>query len=406
LINKQMLQFPINYANSFIMGRIAFGWGAHQTVADECKAAGIKKALITTTGLKGTGIVEEVQGILKYNGISTEIFSKVTSNPKDYEVEAAYKMFLDTQCDGVVSVGGGSSHDCGKGVRALAANPDVYICDMSAHMDPPWLEQMKKYRPVTVPQIAVNTTAGTGAESTGGAAVTNTKIRAKMLIILPGLAPAAAIIDPLLIRLQPRNLAAQTGYDGFTHAFEAYIARVQTQYSAFLTLGAIKLAAENLREFSYNRMNHKTCENICWSSSLAAVGLCFGAGVGIVHGLGHGLSALHGVHHGLANAVTTLPMERYNQSVCPDKFAEMAQAMGVDTRSLTRMEASDSWFVEVERLLKDLGIQTGSLNKQFGLTREDCAHIVQVQYHNDFAEEGNPRDYKYEECLGLLESQL
>ena len=406
MINKQISQFPINYVNPFVIGKIAFGWGAHETVADACKEAGIKKALIVTTGLKGTGIVDEIKGILNYNGIPTEIYDKVTSNPKDYEVSEAYKVFMDTQCDGVVSVGGGSSHDCGKGVRVIAANKGVYICDMAALLDPPWMQEMQKYKPITIPQITVNTTAGTGAESTGGAAITNTKIKVKQLIIGQGLSPFLAIIDPLLARLQPQNLAAQTAFDAFTHAFEVYIARVKTPHSAFLALGAIKLISENLREFSYNRMNHNACENICWASSLAALGLCMGGGVGIVHGLGHGLSALHGAHHGLANAVLAVPMERYNQDVCPDKFADMARAMGVDTRGMTKMQASDKWFDEVERLLKDLNIQTGNLNKQFGLKKEDCAHIVKFQYSNDFAAEGNPREYKYEECLSLFESLL
>ena len=99
-------------------------------------------------------------------------------------------------------------------------------------------------------------------------------------------------------------------------------------------------------------------------------------------------------------------MERFNQGVCPDKFAEMAKAMGIDIRNLTRMEASDKWFEEVERLLKDLNIQTGNLNKQFGLTKEDCAHIIKFQYSNDYAKEGNPRDYRYEETLALFSSLL
>jgi formaldehyde dismutase / methanol dehydrogenase len=66
------------------MGQIAFGWGAHQMVGDSCKSAGIKEALITTTGLKRTGIVEEIKGISNYNGISAEIEDKVTSNPWDH----------------------------------------------------------------------------------------------------------------------------------------------------------------------------------------------------------------------------------------------------------------------------------------------------------------------------------
>ena len=81
MINTQIFQFPIIYANSISMGKIAIGWNSYQTVADECKNQNIKKAFITTTGLKGTGIVDEIKGILEYNGISTEIFDRVTSNP-------------------------------------------------------------------------------------------------------------------------------------------------------------------------------------------------------------------------------------------------------------------------------------------------------------------------------------
>ena len=84
----------------------------------------------------------------------------------------------------------------------------------------------------------------------------------------------------------------------------------------------------------------------------------------------------------------------------------MAQAMGVDVRGLNKLQASDKWFDEVERLLKDLNIQTGNLKKRFGMTKADCVHIVKNQYDNDFCMQGNPRDYNYEETLALLESQL
>jgi methanol:N,N-dimethyl-4-nitrosoaniline oxidoreductase len=406
-ITHNIQQYPIKYGNTSRLGKVAFGWGAHTTVADECKACGIKNALITTTGLKGSGIVDEIKGILNYHGISTQIYDKVTSNPKDHEVEAAYKIFKDAQCDGVVSVGGGSSHDTGKGVRAMAANPGKYVCDMVAVINPPWMQEVKKYKPVALPQVCVTTTSGTGAELSGGAAIINTKVRAKFLVMVPGQASYTGIIDPLLVRTQPKNIAAWSGFDAFAHAFEVYVNRIQTEYSTALCLRAIQLIAQNLREFAFNRMNHTACENMCWAESMAGgVGLSYGGSVGIVHGIGHGISVLGGAHHGLANAVITLPMERYNQPMCPDKFADMARAMGVDTRNMTRMEASDAWFNEVERLLKDLDVETGNLKKQFGLTKADCAHIVKVQYSNDFPVQGNPRDYNYEECVALLESLL
>ena len=129
MINKSMQQFPIIYSQQ--IGRFAIGWGSHETVADECKALNIRKALITTTGLKGTGIVDEINGILTRNGIETIIFDNITSNPKDHEVMEAYEVFKEAKCDGVVSIGGGSSHDVGKGVRAVSANNGKYICDMA-----------------------------------------------------------------------------------------------------------------------------------------------------------------------------------------------------------------------------------------------------------------------------------
>ncbi|HEY78858.1 MAG TPA: iron-containing alcohol dehydrogenase [Dehalococcoidia bacterium] len=403
MINKETFQFPIRYTQP--IGRIAIGWGVHQTVADECKAIGIKKALIVTTGLKGTGIVDEINQILTTNGVATEIYNKVTSNPKDYEVMEAYEVFKAAECNGVVSIGGGSSHDCGKGVRAVAANDGRYICDMAALIDPPWMEEIKKYRPATIPQVAVNTTAGTGAESTGAATITNTRVRAKQVVFVPELGPTAGLVDPLLIRLMPQNLTAWTGIDALCHAIDASIARGWNHYTISIALGVVRIIIENLREFTHNRMNHVACENMCWAENMAAVSLLFGGGGNIVHGFGHQISAVTGAHHGLANAALTIPGYRYNQAACPGKFAELVRAMGADTLGLTKMQAADKWFDEVERLLADLNIRTGHLNEQFGLQQKDVEHIVTV-YSNDFASEGNPRDFNFDECIQLLESLL
>jgi alcohol dehydrogenase class IV len=401
MLNKNIAQFPIVYAGAMAGGRIAIGWGAHTTVGNEAKAAGIKKALITTTGLRGTGIVEEIQSILNYHDVSTAIFDKVTSNPKDHEVMAAYKVFKEAQCDGVVSVGGGSSHDCGKGVRTVAANNGTDIADIIGGVVP-----REKIKPCNIPQISVDTTSGTGAQNTGVGAITHTKLRIKTGAPVPGLVPKIALEDPLLIRCQPQHIAAQTGFDAFCHAFELYISPILSQYSQGIAYHVIKLCAKNLREFAFNRGNHVACENMTWAASMAgALGLGSGSGIGIVHGLSHGFSAIHDVHHGLASAVIAIPAERYNQPVCPQKFAEMAQAMGVDTSGMSEIKASDAWFEEVERLLKDLNIETGNLNMQFGLTKEDCVHIVKNQ-HTGIFREGNPRGYNYEDCVKLLEDLL
>ena len=401
MINKSITEFPIIYTNP--IPRIAFGWGAYETAGDECRNAGIKKALIVTSGLRGTGIVDEIRGILSHHGITNDIYDKVTSNPKDFQVMEAYKVFKDGGCDGVVSIGGGSSVDTGKAVRVLAANPDKDLMDCVALLDPPFMETLKQLKPCTVPQIALPTTSGTGAEVTSWAAMTSTKTRTKVLVSAPNVNCTMAIIDPLLIRLQPRNVAAWTGFDAMAHGLEAFVTKVQGPYAHGLLLRSVQLIAGNLREFTYDRMNSKACESMAAAATMGGMAIGFGAGAGIVHGLGHQISALTDVHHGRINAVMVLAAERYNQPACAERLATLAGAMGVDTRGMTVWQASDKWFEETERLLKELEIKPGHVHDQFGLEKKDIPHIAKT-YANDFCSQGNPKAYDYDEVVGLLES--
>jgi alcohol dehydrogenase class IV len=403
VINKEMYEFPILYTNP--IPRIALGWGVYQTIGEECKAAGMKKALIVTSGLKGTGAVEEVKAIINHAGVATEIFDKVTSNPKDHEIMAAYKLFKESNCDGVVGLGGGSSMDTAKCIRVIDANGGQEITNFSVFLDPPYVETLSKMKPCVIPQVSVATTSGTGAEVTSWAAISNTKAKAKVLVSGPNIHSTVAIIDPLLSRMQPRDIAAWTGFDALAHGIEAFVTKVQGPYGHGLLLRAVELIYKNLRQFVFDRMNKEACERIAWASTMASIAIGFGNGAGIVHGLGHQISALKDVHHGRINAVLMLAGERYNQPVIIEKLAAMTRAMGIDTRNMTELEAADHWFYEIERLLKDLEITPGQLNKQFGVEEKDLDHIVKV-YSNDFCSQGNPKEYNYDECISLLKSVL
>jgi alcohol dehydrogenase class IV len=399
VINKEIFEFPIVYTNP--IPRIALGWGAYQTIGDECQAAGMKKALITTSGLKGTGIVEEIKGVISHAGVATEIYDKITSNPKDHEIMAAYKVFKEGQCDGIVAVGGGSSIDTGKCVRVLDANGGRDVTNFTVFLDPPFAETLKKMKPCTVPQISVATTSGTGAEVSSWAAISNTKARAKVLVSGPNVHSNVAIVDPLLARLQPRNIAAWTGFDALAHGIEAFVTKVQGPYAYGMLLRANELIYKNLREFTYNRMNNNACERMCWASTMGGIAIGFGAGAGIVHGLGHQISALTDCHHGRINAVLMLAGERYNQPAITEKLAALTRAMGIDTTGMSELEAADRWFDEIEQLLKDLEITPGHVSEQFGLQEKDLEQIVNV-YSNDFCSQGNPREFNRDEVLALM----
>ncbi len=403
MINKDIFEFPIVYTNP--IPKIALGWGAYQTIGNECKAAGMKKAIIVTSGLKGTGIVEEIKGVIEYAGVATEIFDKITSNPKDHEIMAAYKLFKEAECDGVVAIGGGSSIDTGKCIRVIDANGGKDVTNFTVFLDPPFEETLKNMKPCVIPQIAVATTSGTGAEVSSWAAISNTKAKAKVLVSGPNVNATVAVVDPLLSRLQPRNIAAWTGFDALAHAIEAFVTKVQGPYSYGMLLRANELIYKNLREFTYNRMDNKACERMAWASTMGGIAIGFGAGAGIVHGLGHQISALTDCHHGRINGVLMLAGERYNQPAIIEKLAALTSAMGIDTRNMTQLEAADRWFYEIERLLKDLDITPGQLTKQFGVQEKDLDHIVKV-YANDFCSQGNPKAFDYDECIALLKSVL
>jgi len=403
VLNQNIFEFPIIYTNP--IPRIALGWGAYQTIGNECKAAGMKKALIVTSGLKGTGIVEEIKGVINHAGVATEIYDKITSNPKDHEIMAAYKTFKAGQCDGVVAIGGGSSIDTGKCVRVIDANGGKDVTNFTVFLDPPFEETLKNMKPCTIPQISVATTSGTGAEVSSWAAISDTRTKTKVLVSGPNVHSTLAVVDPMLSRLQPRHIAAWTGFDALAHAIEAFVTKVQGPYAYGMLLRANELIYQNLREFTFNRMNYAACERMAWASTMGGIAIGFGAGAGIVHGLGHQISALTDCHHGRINAVMMLAGERYNQPAALDKFAAMTAAMGIDTRNMTQLQAADRWFDEIERLLKDLEITPGQLKKQFGLKETDLEHIVKV-YANDFCSQGNPKPFDHDEVIGVLKSAM
>jgi methanol:N,N-dimethyl-4-nitrosoaniline oxidoreductase len=399
MISKEIYEFPIIYTNP--IPKIALGWGSYQTVGNECKAAGMKNALIVTSGLKGTGIVEELKGVINYAGVATEIYDKVTTNPKVSEVMEAYKVYKNAGCDGVVGLGGGSSIDTAKGVRVVAANSGRDISNFSVFLDPPWAETLKKMKPCAIPQISVPTTSGTGAEVSSFADLSNTRARMKVLVSAPNIHSTIAIIDPLLARLQPRHIAAWTGFDALAHGIEAFVTKVQGPYAYGMLLRCVELVARNLREFVYNRMNNIACECMCWASTMGGIAIGFGAGAGIVHGLGHQISALTDCHHGRINGIMMLAGEKYNRPAITEKLAALTGAMGVDTTGMTPWEAADCFFDEIEELLKDLEIQSGCIADQFGVQDKDLEHVINV-YHNDFCSQGNPRDFDHDEILSLL----
>lgn len=375
--NVASTEFPLR--NFHATPRATIGWGAYRMAGEEAKAIGIRHALIVSSGLKGTGILDEVSGVLKAAGIAVSVYAGVTSNPKDHEVHAAHKIFKQDKCDGVVSVGGGSSHDCAKAVRIVDAHDGQSIRDFNG--------MCTTKKPITVPQLAITTTAGTGSETSWASVITDTAKKYKMVIFDPNIISSRAIVDPALMRTMPPFLTAWTGMDAMTHAVEAYVSRLGVRTSQGLGLHAIKMISKGLRDAYANPNNAEARENMAWAQYTA--GHAFNsAGLGIVHSMAHTLGALFDSPHGQCNAIGLIPVERYNMVACPDKFRDIAEAMGVDTRGMTTWKAAEAAVDELERLRADLGITETFAT--LGLKEEHLEKFTPVVMQ-DVCTLGNPR---------------
>jgi alcohol dehydrogenase class IV len=402
MIKTEIKEFPLLYVRQH--SRAIVGWGSHKMAGEECKAYGIKHALLVSTGIEGTGIIEEVKGVLEYAGIAISVFDGITSNPKDKEIFVAYKAYKDAGCNGIVSVGGGSSHDAGKAVRLLATNEGekTNLKNFACFLDPESKMKVSTFKPITIPHVAINTTSGTGADCTGSTIVTDSDWIYKMIIVVPGIAPSVGISDPLLMRTQPEHIAAWTGMDALIHAIEPTIGRLNFPVAQAVGLRVIKLISENLREVVANRNNDVALENMAWAQFMAAMGYNMGGGMGMAHGIGHMISAIKDVHHGRINSIMLVPIERFNMIAKPKMFAEIANCFGVDTRGMTTIQAAEKAIDEIERLRNDVGITNISL-KQFDFTEKDIDHVAKWVI-KDLNCEANPRDINQSQVKEILRS--
>ena len=387
--SKERAEFPIKRLWPYPPALV--GWGAYLVAGNQAKEMGMKNALIVTTGMKGLGILEEVQGVLKTAGISSTVYPGATGNPKDHEVMKGYKIFLEAKCDGVISVGGGSSHDCAKGIKLVYSHDGQ---DIRTFEGP-----FTTTKPNKVKHLAMNTTSGTGAEITAHMVINHTDKMYKMVCSDPRAEADFAIDDPLFHKVMTGDLAAYTGMDALTHAVEAAASRLKVEAAVGPAMYSIKLIFENLRNSTSNRGNDAAIEQMVWAE-LAAAFAFNSAGLGIVHSMAHTLggSALD-TPHGLANAIGLIPVERYNLRACPERFKMMAQIIGLDITGLTDIKAGEKFIDAMEELRAELGIAKNFVD--VGMKKDMVDKFAETAMH-DLNTPGNPQDVSLEDMKKMF----
>lgn len=348
-VEELLKPFPIKEFHPF--PRAMLGPGAFEMVGPEAIKLGFRKPLVMTSGLRGSGLVEQLMGSLKWHGIDAVLYDKVESNPKDYNVMDSVQLYQDNDCDSFISIGGGSSHDACKGARISVAHDGRNVNDFEGFN--------KSENPRNPPHIAISTTAGTGSETSWAYVITDTTTDPdnphKYVAFDDAAVATLAIDDPTLYYTCPIDYTAQCGFDVLAHASEPYVSRLNFEPSLGNAIRAIKLTAENLRQATWNPTDLAGREGMMYAQYIAAQAFNSG-GLGIIHSTSHAISAFYDTHHGLNNAIALPRVWAFNMPTHYNRFADIAQAMGVDTHGMTDVQAAEAALAAGIRLLRDVGI--------------------------------------------------
>lgn len=301
--------------------------------------------IVTDKVIMSLGLLKSLLVALDEKKIKYAIYDQTVPNPTIENIEDGLKLYMNSNCQGIIAFGGGSSIDCGKGIGARIARPKKLI---------PQMKGIQKVRRSIPPFFAVPTTSGTGSETTLAAVITDTRTKEKYAINDIALIPHYAVLDPKLTIGLPPNITSTTGMDALTHAIEAYIGKSNSKETFELSEKAVKLIFENLIIAYSDGNNIKARSNVQKGSYYAGAAFTK-AYVGYVHGLAHALSAYYGLPHGLANAVI-LPyvLEYYGSSV----YKPLAQLWDIisESKDATSNEIKAKQFInkikEMNHLMK------------------------------------------------------
>ena len=383
----------------FIPTVTLLGQDCSREIPARLKSIGGKKPLIVTDpGIVKAGILRQITDILDKARMKYAIYDQTIPNPTDKNVAAAVKVYQSEKCDSLITLGGGSSHDCGKGVGFVTSNGgkihDYEGVDKSAKPFPPY--------------VAVNTTAGTASEMTRFCIITDTSRKVKMAIVDWRCTPSVAIDDPLLMMGMPPALTAATGMDALTHAVEAYVSTAATPMTDACAEKAMEYINRYLRRAVANGREKEAREGMCYAQYLA--GMAFNnASLGHVHAMAHQLGGFYDLPHGECNAILLPHVSQYNLISSRRRFARIAQLLGERTEGISSTEASQKAITAINILSKDVGIPSGliALGKKYGKTvKAEDIPTMTANAQKDACGLTNPRTMTDEAVAAIYKAAL
>jgi alcohol dehydrogenase len=376
------------HAPEIVFGPDSLAEAAHAAV----RLGARRPFVVTDAGLMEAGWPAELIGQLRLAGLSPQIWTGVTPNPKDHEIEAGYQRYAETGSDVVLGIGGGSVIDAAKGVALLASNGgrilDYEGIDRIEHPIPPL--------------IMMPSTSGTGADVSQFCIVTDTERHTKITIMGRALVPDVSVVDPRLLVTMPEWLNAATGLDALTHGIEAFVSLAHGPLTDHHALQAISLVNSNLAR-TMERPRDAGARSLMAQAALEA-GLAFtNAILGATHAMSHQVGGMLDLPHGVVNGVLLPHVIRFNGADEPGRFVPIAQAMGLDVAGVPADVAVEMVAEAVRELGDEVGVPKGL--GALGVTLDDIPRLSQLTL-GDACLTTNPRGASVEDIDRLFRAAM
>lgn len=345
--------------------------------------------LVTDSFLASTEITTRIRNLLKEKNIDMILYNGVEPNPTLASVNEAYDLFCKEKCGGIISLGGGSAHDCAKAVSILVTNP----APLAQYVG------VNQFLNEGAPVITVNTTAGTASEITNCFLITDTDTNVKLIFEGVNALANVAIDDPVLMLSLPKGLTAATGMDALTHAVECYVSNLSFKLTNELALVAIRYIFRSLPVAVSEPENLEARDDMVYGQYMA--GMAFGnGGVGVVHATAHALGGTYNLPHGLCNAILLPHVMRYNRNVCTKRYADMYRVIAPENMSqLSEEEAADAFILAVESLSRKIGTQKSL--RELGIQKSDFEMLAEKTLQDSCCET-NPIFPTKKDILNIL----
>jgi len=330
----------------FVAPEIIFGDGARHSASNYIKSFGADAVLLVSDpGVMLAGWVRDVTTRLNEAGIEVTCFTNVSPNPRIEEVMAGADCYREAGCKAIVAIGGGSPMDCAKGIGIVVAhNKPITAFEGVDRLDLP-----------IPPLVFIPSTAGTSADISQFAIISDQQRRMKFSIISKSVVPDVSLIDPEVTMTMSPYLTACTGIDALVHAIEAFVSTGSGPLTDAHALEAMRLISQHLEALVADPGNGELRAQVMLGSMQA--GLAFSNAIlGAVHAMSHSLGGYLDLPHGLCNAMLLEHVVAYNYAAAPERFRRVAETLGVECRGLSQQEIKQALFNYLSTLKDKVGM--------------------------------------------------